>query len=468
MKDYPVNIQVISRFRTPKESKQILEDVKAGRVDILIGTHRLLSGDVEFKNLGLIVVDEEQRFGVLHKEKLKQNWAEVDVMTLTATPIPRTLHMSLAGIRDMSILNEPPLERRPIQTYVLEYSPEMVRSAIMRELSRGGQVYYLHNRVQNIAAAADRVQKLIPEAQIAYAHGRMGERELENVMMDFVDGSIDVLVCTTIVESGLDIPNVNTIIIQDADFLGLAQLYQLRGRVGRSGRSSFAYLMYRKDKVLTEVAEKRLQTIREFTEFGAGFKIAMRDLEIRGAGNLLGTSQHGHMDAVGYEMYCKLLDLAVRELRGMEIPKDFETLVDLSLDAFIPSNFIPHEATRLEIYKKISHITNQADYYDVQEEIEDRFGTLPPSAQNLLDIALLKARAHALDILSIKQGPKAVIMTFKPDAKADPMAIANAVSTSKGRLKFTLGTNPSLAYHITENEEIITPLTETIQSLGAK
>jgi transcription-repair coupling factor (superfamily II helicase) len=465
MKDYPINIQVVSRFRTPKEAKRILEDVKAGRVDILIGTHRLLSQDVEFKSLGLIVVDEEQRFGVMHKEKLQQSFPQVDVMTLTATPIPRTLHMSLAGIRDMSILNEPPHARQPIQTYVLEYSPEMVRSAILREINRGGQVYYLHNRVQNIAATADKIQKLVPEAQIAFAHGRMGERELENTMLDFVDGAIDVLVCTTIVESGLDIPNVNTIIIQDADFLGLAQLYQLRGRVGRSGRSSFAYLMYRKDKVLTEVAEKRLQTIREFTEFGAGFKIAMRDLEIRGAGNMLGTSQHGHMDAVGYEMYCKLLDLAVRELRGMEIPKDFETLIDLTLDAFIPAEYIRSENQRLEIYKKISHIASEADFYDVQEEMEDRFGTLPPSAQNLLDIALLKARAHALDILSIKQSAGKVVMTFKADAKADPMAIARAVQASAGRLKFTLSTTPHLIYRTKENEDVITPLSSIILSL---
>ncbi|MCL2168477.1 MAG: transcription-repair coupling factor [Defluviitaleaceae bacterium] len=468
MKDYPIHVQAISRFRTGKDTKLILEDVKNGRCDILIGTHRLLSGDVEFKNLGLIIVDEEQRFGVLHKEKLKQNWSDVDVITLTATPIPRTLHMSLAGIRDMSILNEPPQERQPIQTYVLEYSPEMVRSAITRELNRGGQVYYLHNRVQNIAATADKVQKLLPEAQVAFAHGQMSERELENTMIDFIDGEIDVLVCTTIIESGLDIPNVNTIIIQDADFLGLAQLYQLRGRVGRAGRSSFAYLMYQKDKILTEIAEKRLQTIREFTEFGAGFKIAMRDLEFRGAGNLLGTSQHGHMDAVGYEMYCKLLDLAVRELRGMELPKDFETLMDLSIDAFIPSTYIPHEPTRLEIYKKISHITDQTDFYDTQEELEDRFGTIPQPAANLLDIALLKAHAHAIDIISIKQSGGFVKLTFKHDANVEPAAIAAAVGTSGGRLKFNLSTNPTLTYRTTENEDVIPPLSALVLSLSTQ
>ncbi|MCL2855781.1 MAG: transcription-repair coupling factor [Defluviitaleaceae bacterium] len=462
MKDFPINVQVVSRFRSSKETKLALGDVKSGRVDILIGTHRLLSDDVEFSNLGLIIVDEEQRFGVMHKEKLKQKWAHVDVVTLSATPIPRTLHMSLAGIRDMSILSEPPLERQPIQTYVLEYSSEMVKSAITRELARGGQVYYLHNRVQNIVSTAAKIQDLVPDASVAFAHGKMSERELENVMMDFIDGAIDVLVCTTIVESGLDIPNVNTIIIQDADYLGLSQLYQLRGRVGRAGRSSFAYLMYQKDKVLTEVAEKRLQTIREFTQFGAGFKIAMRDLEIRGAGNLLGTSQHGHMDAVGYEMYCKLLDIAMRQMRGMEPPRDFETLMDITLDAFIPNIYIPHEGQRLDIYKKISHITNQTDYYDVQEEMEDRYGTLPPSAQNLLDIALLKARANAADIIAVKQNAGTITLAFKHDAKADPLKIGKMVQESKGSLKFTLGTNPTLTYKARDNEDIIGQATSII------
>lgn len=465
MKDFPVNVQVVSRFRSSKEIKLVLDDVKSGRVDILIGTHRLLSTDVEFANLGLIIVDEEQRFGVMHKEKLKQKWSHVDVVTLSATPIPRTLHMSLSGIRDMSILSQPPLERQPIQTYVLEYSPEMVKSSINREMARGGQVYYLHNRVQNIASTAAKIGELVPEASVAYAHGQMNERELENVMMDFIDGAIDVLVCTTIVESGLDIPNVNTIIIQDADHLGLSQLYQLRGRVGRTGRSSFAYLMYQKDKVLTEVAEKRLQTIREFTEFGAGFKIAMRDLEIRGAGNLLGTSQHGNMDAVGYEMYCKLLDIAVREMRGMEIPEAFETLMDLTLDAYIPDSYIPHEGQRLDIYKKISHITNQTDFYDMQEEMEDRFGTMPPCAQNLLDIALLKSRANACDIVSIKQHGVEISIVFKADAKVDPITIYRLVKESKGKMKFTLGKSPSLTYKGRDGEAIIGTITTIVLSL---
>ena len=467
MKDYPVNIDVMSRFRTAKEQRATLDKVKNGMVDILIGTHRLLSKDVEFKNLGLIVVDEEQRFGVLHKEKLKQNWKNVDAMTLTATPIPRTLHMSLSGIRDMSLLEEPPHERRPIQTYVLEYSEEIVKSAILRELARGGQIYYLHNRVQNIAATADKIQKLVPEAQIAYAHGQMSETQLENVMMDFVDGAIDVLVCTTIIESGLDIPNVNTIIIQDADNMGLAQLYQLRGRVGRAGRSSFAYLMYRKDKVLTETAEARLQTIREFTEFGAGFKIAMRDLEIRGAGNILGAAQHGHMDAVGYEMYCKLLDLAVKTMRGEETEPDFETHMDIVIDAFIPESYIANEQRKLEIYKKISHIAGEQDFFDVQEELEDRFGSLPVSAQNLLDIALLKARARAADIISIAQKGRVIVITFKSDARVDPLQIGEIVAESKGRLRFKLGTTPNLTLQIDEHENFMPTLSSIILRLTA-
>jgi len=464
MKDYPINIDVLSRFRTAKEQKATLEKVKSGAVDIVIGTHRLLSKDVEFKNLGLIVVDEEQRFGVLHKERLKQNWENVDVMTLTATPIPRTLHMSLAGIRDMSLLEDPPLERQPIQTYVLEYSDDIVKSAVMREISRGGQTYYLHNRVRNIGATADKIRKLVPEANVAYAHGQMSEHELENVMMDFIDKEIDVLVCTTIVESGLDIPNVNTIIIQDADNMGLAQLYQLRGRVGRASRSSFAYLMYRRDKVLTEISEKRLQTIREFTEFGAGFKIAMRDLEIRGAGNILGAAQHGHMDAVGYEMYCKLLDMAVKEMRGIEAAPTHETHMDIVLDAFIPETYIANEHQKLSIYKKISHIANERDFFDVQEEMEDRYGALPPSAQNLLDIALLKARAHDVDIINIAQKGRNVTITFKGDAKVNPLTIGEIVSKSKGRMKFVLGTTPYLTYRI-DDDDFLPALTDVVLGL---
>ena len=452
MKDFPIMIDMLSRFRSPKQQKQTIEGLGKGSVDIVIGTHRLLSKDIRFKNLGLIVVDEEQRFGVSHKEKLKAIKENVDVITLTATPIPRTLHMSLTGIRDMSVLEEPPQERQPIQTYVMEYNPESVRDAINRELSRNGQVYYLHNRVRNISEVAAKIQQLVPEASVSYAHGQMSEHELENIMMDFIEGEIDVLVCTTIIETGLDIPNVNTIIIQDADHMGLSQLYQLRGRVGRSNRIAYAYLMYKRDKVLTETSEKRLQTIREFTEFGSGFKIAMRDLEIRGAGNLLGAEQHGHMDAVGYDTYCKLLTEAVNELQGILPKESFETTIDININAFIPGYYIENEEQKLEVYKKISFIQNDQDFYDIQEEIEDRYGNLPSSVQNLLDVALLKAMAHHVGVVSITQKQRNIIITFKGDADIDPMSITALVTEYPRKLFFTIAPNPYLTYKADEDE----------------
>ena len=447
MKDYPVTVERLSRFQSRKEQQTALKELEKGAVDILIGTHRLLSKDVKFKDLGLIIVDEEQRFGVGHKEKLKTLRADVDVLTLTATPIPRTLHFSLAGIRDMSILDEPPEARQPIQTYVMEHNPEFVRDAINRELGRGGQVYYLHNRVRNIAEEATRVQALVPQAQVSFAHGQMSETELENIMHDFVDGEVDVLVCTTIIETGLDIPNVNTIIIQNADYMGLSQLYQLRGRVGRSNRLAYAYLMYRRDKVLKEEAEKRLQTIREFTEFGAGFKIAMRDLEIRGAGNLLGAQQHGHMDSVGYDMYCKLLAEAVGNMKGsLKEEHSYETTIDIGIDAYIPDRFIPDEQQKLEIYKKISMVQNQQDYFDVQEEIEDRYGNLPSSVVNLLDVAITKANARKLGVISIAEKEmhtgKNIIITFRPDASVDVDKLTVTLSKDPQRLLFTMAPNP--------------------------
>lgn len=453
MRNFPVTVEMMSRFRTPKQQKEVIKGLKNGTVDIVVGTHRILSKDLQFKNLGLIIVDEEQRFGVAHKEKMKSMKQNIDVLTLTATPIPRTLHMSLTGIRDMSILEEPPGERMPIQTYVMEYNDESVRDAVHRELARGGQVYYLHNRVKNISEAAMKVQNLVPEARVAFAHGQMSERELESIMIDFMRNEIDVLVCTTIIETGLDIPNVNTIIIQDADRMGLSQLYQLRGRVGRSNRSSFAYLMYKKDKVLREVSEKRLQTIREFTEFGSGFKVAMRDLEIRGAGNLLGAEQHGHMDAVGYDMYCKLLDQAVKELRGEEIKEDFETLIDVNVSAYIPERYISNEEQKIEMYKRISDIHNESDFFDVQDELEDRFGTLPNSVQNLLDIALMKAYAHNLDAVSVMQKQKSVIIKFKKDSSMDISKLFHVIKTSGGKMLFNGGVaEPYITYKIGDNE----------------
>ncbi|MDE6357852.1 MAG: transcription-repair coupling factor, partial [Eubacteriales bacterium] len=403
MQDYPINIELLSRFRTPKQQKETLVGLEKGLVDIVIGTHRVLSKDIKFKDLGLIIIDEEQRFGVAHKEKLKNLKENVDVLTLSATPIPRTLHMSMTGIRDMSVLEEAPSERMPVQTYVLEYDTESIRNAINRELARNGQVYYLHNRVNNIDEETIKIQNIVPDAKIAFAHGQMSERELEKVMVAFMEQEIDVLVCTTIIETGLDISNVNTIIINDADRMGLSQLYQLRGRVGRSNRTSFAYLMYKKDKVLQEISEKRLQIIKEFTEFGSGFKIAMRDLEIRGAGNLLGAEQHGHMDIIGYEMYCKLLEQAISELKGEIIENEFETLIDLSVNAFITPSYIENEVQKLEMYKKISLIKTEEDFFDVQDELEDRFGTIPKVVQNLLNIALMKSYAHNLGINKISQ-----------------------------------------------------------------
>lgn len=442
MADYPVQTELLNRFRTAKEQKQSIKNLESGMSDIVIGTHRLLSKDVKFKDLGLIIVDEEQRFGVAHKEKLKSIKENVNVLTLTATPIPRTLHMSLSGIRDMSLLEEPPEERLPVQTFVMESNEQFVRDAIHRELARGGQVYYLHNRIDNIYETAAKLQKLVPEARIQYAHGRMSERELEGIMEDFIEGETDVLVCTTIIETGLDIPNVNTIIIQDADRMGLSQLYQLRGRVGRSSRTSYAYFMYRKDKVLQETAEKRLQTIREFTEFGSGFKIAMRDLEIRGAGSLLGAEQHGHMETVGYDMYCKLLDEAVCRLKGIEKSDSFETSVDINVNAYIPDYYIGSEEQRLEIYKKISLINTMDNFYDVQEEIEDRFGTLPKCVQTLLDVALLKSAAHKLDIISIAEKQKNIVVTFKSDAKVDTAKITELLTMKNSPYMFTASKEP--------------------------
>ena len=439
MANYPISVELLSRFRTPKQIKETLQRLAKGQVDIIIGTHRLLSKDVKFKDLGLVIIDEEQRFGVTHKEKLKELRTEVDVITLTATPIPRTLHMSLIGIRDMSVLEEAPLERKPIQTYVIEYSDDFIKDAINRELARNGQVYFLHNQVKDIEEKAEHIQELISYAHVAYAHGQMHERELEKIMMDFIEGEIDVLVCTTIIETGLDISNVNTIIINNADQMGLSQLYQLRGRVGRSNKMGYAYLMYQKNKVLKEIAEKRLQAIKQFTELGAGFKIAMRDLEIRGAGNLLGAEQHGNMDTIGYDLYCKMLEQVVREERGEVVEEDFGTTIEIKIDAYIPSGYIQDEIQKLDIYKKIASIQAEKDYFDIQEEIEDRYGTLPFMVQNLLDIALIKAFAHELYIVLIAEKDRIVSFKFKSDVQLDAEKLPEILSAYPKMLKFTGG-----------------------------
>lgn len=416
MKNYPITIDLLCRFRSAAEQKKTVERMKKGEADIVIGTHRMLSADVGFKDLGLLIIDEEQRFGVSHKEKIKKLRENVDVLTLTATPIPRTLHMSLAGIRDMSVLEEAPEDRLPIQTYVMEYNEEMVREAIERELSRNGQVYYVYNRVSGIADMTARIQMMIPDAVVCYAHGQMKETELEQIMYEFINGEIDVLVATTIIETGLDISNVNTIIIHDSDNMGLSQLYQLRGRVGRSARTSYAFLMYKRDKILREVAEKRLQAIREFTELGSGFKIAMRDLEIRGAGNILGTTQHGHMEAVGYDLYCKMLNEAVKNLRGIETREDYPTLVDIDVNAYIPPDYIMNEVQKLEIYKRIAGVETQAECDDMTEELLDRFGEVPRSAANLMRISLLRVEAHRLYITELKGRNEHIVVQMYPTA----------------------------------------------------
>ena len=453
MKEFPVRVDLMSRFKTPADIKKTLEGLKKGFVDIVIGTHRVLSKDVQFKDLGLLIIDEEQRFGVAHKEKIKQLKQNVDVLTLTATPIPRTLHMSLIGIRDMSVLEEPPMERVPIQTYVMEYNDEMVREAIHRELARGGQVYYVYNRVSNIDEIAGHVASLVPDAQVAFAHGQMNERQLERIMLDFVNGDIDVLVSTTIIETGLDIPNANTMIIHDADRLGLSQLYQIRGRIGRSNRTSFAFLMYKRDKMLREEAEKRLQAIREFTELGSGIKIAMRDLEIRGAGNILGAEQHGHMEAVGYDLYCKMLNEAVLALKGETTEEEsFETVVDCDIDAFIPDGYIKNEYLKLDVYKRISAIENEEEYMDMQDELIDRFGDIPGPVENLLKVAELKAAAHRAYVTEVAVNRQEIRMELYPKAKLDVSGIPGLIGEYKNALRFVQGEKPMMFYQDKRNK----------------
>lgn len=447
MKDFPVRVDLMCRFRTPAQQKKTIEDTKKGLVDIVIGTHRVLSDDLKFKDLGLLIIDEEQRFGVQHKEKIKKLKENVDVLTLTATPIPRTLHMSLIGIRDMSVLEEAPNDRMPIQTYVMEYNDEMVREAIERECGRQGQVYYVYNRVEDIAEITGHIQKLVPDVTVEYAHGQMKEHQLERIMYDFINGEIDVLVSTTIIETGLDISNVNTMIIHDADHLGLSQLYQLRGRVGRSNRMAYAFLLYRRDKLLREVAEKRLAAIREFTDLGSGFKIAMRDLEIRGAGNLLGAEQHGHMEAVGYDLYCKMLNEAVKHLKGEMEEETFNTTMDLNVDAYIPDSYIPNEYQKLDIYKRVAAIENEEEMEDMLEELIDRFGDIPKKVETLLAVASLKAIAHSAYVTAVEQKGERFTFSMYEKAKVQPQKIPGLLEQFKGDLTFKADAeNPCFLY----------------------
>ncbi len=445
MQDFPINVEMMSRFRTSAQQKKIAEKIATGEVDVIIGTHRILQKDIKFKNLGLLIIDEEQRFGVTHKELIKELKKDVDVLTLSATPIPRTLHMSLVGVRDMSIIAQPPEDRYPVQTYILEYDNSVVRDAILKELGRNGQVYYVYNRVEGIYKVANRLQEMAPNARIAVGHGQMSERELEDVMMQTLNGDIDILVCTTIIETGLDIPNINTIIIENSDQMGLSQLYQLRGRVGRSNRVAYAYLTYRKDKALTETALKRLTAIREFTEFGSGFKIAMRDLEIRGAGNMLGAEQHGDMDAVGYDMYCKLLKDAVADAKGLPEEQDVLTSVDIKADAFIPEEYISSHNIRIEIYKKIASICSESDKESVIDEIIDRFGAPPKSVVNLIEISLIRSLASRAGFCEVSQKGAKILLIFDPSSNIDGNIIMKLASFLPGRIFFSGGAKPYLS-----------------------
>ena len=455
MGQYPVNIGLMCRFRTPAEQRQTIAGLKNGSIDIVIGTHRILSSDVGFKDLGLLIIDEEQRFGVNHKETIKQMKKTVDVLSLSATPIPRTLHMSLVGIRDMSVLDEAPMERTPIQTFVFEYNEEMIREAIVREMARGGQVYYVFNVVRTIADVAAKIEQLVPEANVGYIHGQMTEAKVEDIMMQFINRDIDVLVATTIIEIGLDISNVNTIIIHDSDNMGLSQLYQLRGRVGRSNRTAYAFLMYRRDKMLKEVAEKRLAAIKEFTDLGSGFKIAMRDLEIRGAGNMLGKEQHGHMTAVGYDLYCKMLNEAVKKEKG-EITEDtFSTLVDVNIEAFLPDAYVSDEEQRIDIYKRIALIDSEDARDDMLDELVDRFGEPKKCVQNLLWVAMLRVKAHDAYIKAIEQKGDIIRITMYEKAKLDVARIPELIAKHSPQITFAVDPkNPAFIFNTKANSRV--------------
>lgn len=459
-KDFPVSVGLMSRFRSKTEQKRDLENLKKGSLDILVGTHRILSKDVAFKDLGLLIIDEEQRFGVRHKEKLKMLKENVDTLTLTATPIPRTLQMSMIGIRDMSVIDEPPEERFPIQTYVLEYNDMMVREAILKEIERGGQVYYVYNRVSNMEYKLSELRQLVPEATFAMANGQMSESVLEDTMIDFMKGEVDVLLCSTIIETGMDVQNANTMIVTESNRLGLSQLYQLRGRIGRSARMAYAYFTYERDVSISEIAEKRLKAIKEFTEFGSGYKIALRDLEIRGSGSILGAKQHGHMDSIGYDLYVKYLQDAVKKRKGMEERVTVETVIDLKMDSFIPKEYITDEELRLEIYKKISVIEQEEDYSDLMDELIDRFSDVPREVSNLMDIALLRAKASAADVLSIVQ--KNDKYEIKLLEEMD-LQLVSALQDQIKNIAFSFGAHPliilsKLKYAVEELKKVVSIL----------
>ena len=455
MKDYPIKVEILNRFKSKKYQDEVIKKLKLGEVDIVIGTHRLLSKDVEFKDLGLLIIDEEHRFGVKAKEKIKQLKNNIDVLTMTATPIPRTMHMSIVGIRDMSVIYEPPHNRRPVQTYVLEYDEEVIREAITKELERNGQVFYLFNNVEGIERKASQISDLVPEANIVYAHGKMAGTRIEEIMQEFVEGKSNVLVCTTILESGIDIPNANTIIVENADRIGLAALYQIRGRVGRSDKQAYAYITYKKDKLLSEVADKRLKTIKEFTEFGSGFKIAMRDLEIRGAGSLLGEIQSGHLEQVGYDTYCNLLDEVVKEMKGIEVKPEIDIQIDLNVTSYIPDEYISDSNQKIEVYQDIALCKNEDDIQNIIDEIIDRFGNMPKELENLIDIARIKYMAKELQIEKIISRKTAVVFTFKTNGseKEFKIDIPKLVKEYGSKIKFSAGIRPMITLEIGNNNE---------------
>ena len=452
MANFAVRVEVLNRFKTKKQQDEIVKKIKLGEVDIIVGTHRILSEDVEFKDLGLLIIDEEHRFGVKAKEKIKQYKTNVDVLTMTATPIPRTLHMSIVGVRDMSVIYEPPYNRKPVQTYVLEYDSEVVREAITRELERKGQVFYLFNNVERIMQKADEISRLVPEARVAYAHGQMTGNEIENIMEEFIEGNTDILVCTTILESGIDIPNANTIIVENADRMGLAQLYQIRGRVGRSDRQGYAYITYKRDKLLSEIADKRLKAIKEFTEFGSGFKIAMRDLEIRGAGSLLGEIQHGHLEQVGYDTYCNLLDEVVREIQGEKVEPEIDVQIDLDATCYIPDTYISDSSQKIEIYQDIALCKNEEDIQNVIDEMIDRFGNMPKEIENLIEIARIKILCKKLNISKVQGRHSFVLFMFEPGELS--IDINELVKKYKNRIKFTQGIKPQITLALNNLSEI--------------
>ena len=453
MSQFAMKVELLNRFRTKKQQDDIIKKLKLGQIDIVVGTHRLLSKDVQFKDLGLLIIDEEHRFGVKDKEKIKQLKTNVDVLTMTATPIPRTLHMSIVGVRDMSVIYEPPHNRKPVTTYVLEYDKEVIKEAIIKEIERGGQVFYLYNQVEGIEKKAHEIESLVPETKVGFAHGKMTGNELEEIMQNFINHEINVLVCTTILESGIDIPNANTIIVENADRLGLAQLYQIRGRVGRSDKQAYSYVTYRRDKLLSEIADKRLKAIKEFTEFGSGFKIAMRDLEIRGAGSMLGQMQHGHMEQVGYDTYCKLLDEVMKQMQGIEVIEEKDVQIDLKLSSYIPDTFIQESSQKIEIYQNIALCKTEEDLQNVVDEVIDRYGKVPEELNNLLEVCRIKNAARKVGVSKIIQKQASIVFYFEK-AKMPVEKVDNLLKQYGMKIRFSSGVEPYVTFHIGDKNEL--------------